>query len=116
LSKRAALGGGAHAHSRTLTHTHTHAPTHTHLHTHQPKPTPQIRKRNKIHSESKLKIKIAEGDIYIATIDDRVAVKLGPRMDMGYHKPRKEDGWTRVASGRDFAVWERPPPPPPPKS
>ena len=45
--------------------------------------------------------------MYFATIDDKVAVKLGPRYDMGQHVPKKEDGWALAVSGTDFAVWEK---------
>lgn len=66
-----------------------------------------IRKRAGIKSDSKLKILCAERDMYVASIDDRLVVKLGPRFDMGGLKPNKDDGWAKAASGDDFAVWER---------
>ena len=34
-------------------------------------------------------------------------VKLGPRYDMGSYKPSKEEGWVKVAVGKDYAVWEK---------
>lgn len=44
---------------------------------------------------------------YVARIDDKITVKLGPRYDMGPHMPPKGDGWEMAASGCDFAIWER---------
>lgn len=44
---------------------------------------------------------------YVACIDDKVMVKLGPRYDMGGLVPRKEEGWAVCASGKDFAVWQK---------
>lgn len=67
----------------------------------------QVRRRNRIASDSKLKIRIAEGDLYVAVVDDRVAVKLGPRMDLGVAAPRPEEGWAVAVSGRDFCVWDK---------
>ena len=66
---------------------------------------PDFRKRNGINSRSELKIVVAEGDFYFATVDDKLAVKLGPRYDMGDLEPR--DGWKIAASGKNYAVWER---------
>jgi len=39
----------------------------------------QIRKRNFINAESKVTILLAESDMYVANIADRVILKLGPR-------------------------------------
>lgn len=44
---------------------------------------------------------------YVARIDDKVTLKLGPRYDMGGHLPSKGDGWEMVANGIDFGIWER---------
>jgi alpha-amylase len=46
---------------------------------HQIKELVQIRLRNYINAESKINIKLAEADIYIAIIADRLIIKLGPR-------------------------------------
>ena len=66
-----------------------------------------MRRRHGITADSKLAVKAAEADMYFATIDDKVAVKLGPRYDMGELVPKGEDGWELAVSGKDFAVWER---------
>lgn len=39
----------------------------------------QLRRRNNIRSDSRIEIKCAEHDMYVATIDDRVTIKCGPR-------------------------------------
>jgi len=44
--------------------------------------------------------------MYVATIDDKVMVKLGPRYDMGKLTPKKEE-WQKAINGKDFCVWER---------
>jgi hypothetical protein len=41
--------------------------------------------------------------MYVAVIDDRVTLKMGPRYDMGCHLPREAQGWKFVASGKDWA-------------
>lgn len=72
----------------------------------------QIRKRNFINAESKITILLAESDMYVANIADRVILKLGPRMDMGRLAPSEQD-WKLASYGDRFAVWEsrRLPPP-----
>jgi hypothetical protein len=41
-----------------------------------------LRRRNVIKAESPVEILIAESDIYVARIADRLTVKLGPLLDM----------------------------------
>jgi alpha-amylase len=67
----------------------------------------QLRRRNGIKADSKVEIKAAEPEMYVAVIDGRVTVKLGPKYDMGGLVPRAEDGWAKAVAGPDFAVWER---------
>lgn len=50
---------------------------------------------------------MADGDFYFAKVDQKLAVKLGPRYDMGDLAPREDDGWKIAASGRNYAVWEK---------
>lgn len=69
-----------------------------------------LRARNGLHSESKLDIvrnQVADADCYLAVVDDKVAVKLGPRCELGDLKPSKAEGWALSLSGKDWAVWER---------
>ncbi|GAB4820889.1 hypothetical protein N2152v2_007935 [Parachlorella kessleri] len=65
-----------------------------------------LRKRCGITADAKLEILAADKDLYVATINNRVMVKLGPRMDMGAHVPNDKE-WKIVTWGKDFAVWER---------
>ena len=64
------------------------------------------RKRNGIQSRSKLDIKLAEHDLYVAVIDDKLTLKLGPRHDMPDHLLPK-DGWKVASAGSDYCIWER---------
>ncbi|GBF91845.1 glycoside hydrolase [Raphidocelis subcapitata] len=67
----------------------------------------EVRRRAGIKAGARLDIRAAEADFYFAVVDGRVAVKLGPRLDMGPHLPRAEDGWQQVAAGTEFCVWEK---------
>ncbi|TVU06483.1 hypothetical protein EJB05_49702 [Eragrostis curvula] len=64
----------------------------------------EARSRNGIHPGSKLEILKADGDLYVAKIDDKLFMKLGPRMDLGNLIPA---GFHVVASGNDYCVWEK---------
>jgi alpha-amylase len=63
-----------------------------------------IRSRNGIHSGSKLQILVADGDLYVAVIDEKVIIKLGPRLDVGNLLP---PGFHVVAHGDNYCVWEK---------
>ncbi|KAI4964061.1 hypothetical protein ZWY2020_008435 [Hordeum vulgare] len=63
-----------------------------------------VRTRHGIHSESKLQIIEADADLYLAEIDGKVIVKLGPRYDVGNLIP---GGFKVAAHGNDYAVWEK---------
>ncbi|TKW10753.1 hypothetical protein SEVIR_6G187500v4 [Setaria viridis] len=63
-----------------------------------------IRKRNGIHPGSKLSILKAEGDVYVAMIDDKVITKIGPRYDVGGVIP---SGFHVAAPGEGYCVWEK---------
>jgi alpha-amylase len=62
-----------------------------------------IRQRNGINSKSTVNILAADADIYVAKIDDKVIVKLGPKTDLGNLIP---SNFHVSASGQDYAVWE----------
>ncbi|KAG1652648.1 hypothetical protein FOA52_009211 [Chlamydomonas sp. UWO 241] len=66
-----------------------------------------IRKRNGIVAGTPLTILCADDDLYVARVGERLTVKLGPRIDIGDLKPKKEDGWVKAASGNDYAIWEK---------
>ena len=70
-----------------------------------------IRKRNGLNSNSALTIVAAQQNLYAATIDNKVAMKLGS----GSWSP-SGTGWVIAASGNDWAVWEKSTAPPPPTS
>jgi len=65
-----------------------------------------VRKRNDINAKSKVDIRAAEGDMYVAQIDDRVVLKIGPRFDMGHLAPN-EGEYKIAAVGKDYCVWEK---------
>lgn len=61
-----------------------------------------IRKKNQLKSNSALTIIAAQQNLYAATIDNKVAVKIGS----GSWSPSGLD-WKLSASGQDWAVWEK---------
>lgn len=62
-----------------------------------------IRVKHGINEKSSVNILAADGDLYVAKIDDKIIVKIGPKMDLGNLIPSN----FRVAtSGQDYAVWE----------
>ncbi|KAM7517071.1 hypothetical protein LguiA_006654 [Lonicera macranthoides] len=63
----------------------------------------KIRTRNGISATSKAQIMASDSDIYIAMIDNKVIVKIGPKHDVGNLIPPN----CRIASsGKDYRVWE----------
>jgi alpha-amylase len=62
-----------------------------------------VRKRNGINAGSKLRILVAEGDMYVAVVDERVITKIGPRFNVADVIP---PGFRVVASGDNYCVWE----------
>ncbi|KAH7314864.1 hypothetical protein KP509_21G024900 [Ceratopteris richardii] len=64
-----------------------------------------LRKRAGVNASSNIRIDAAESDIYVANIDEKIIVKLGPRFDMGSLLPDSVN-WKLALSGVDFAVWE----------
>ncbi|KAK7321694.1 hypothetical protein VNO77_32567 [Canavalia gladiata] len=64
----------------------------------------EIRKKNGITATSKVNILAAEADLYMAEIDSKIIVKIGPKTDLGNLLPPN----VQVATnGQDYAVWER---------
>ncbi|KAL9238435.1 hypothetical protein vseg_012855 [Gypsophila vaccaria] len=63
-----------------------------------------LRARNGIHETSVVNIMTAEADLYLAMIDDRVLVKLGPRYEIGSVIP---PGFKIATYGKDYCVWEK---------
>lgn len=68
----------------------------------------RTRKRNGVNARSKLTVRKAAAEVYAATVDDRVAMKIGP----GDWAPSQSSGelaqrkWKLIVSGFQFAVWE----------
>ncbi|CAN1187672.1 Alpha-amylase 3, chloroplastic [Linum perenne] len=62
-----------------------------------------FRNRHKIHCRSVVKISKAANDVYAATIDDKVAMKIGPGRFEPPKGPRK---WSLALEGRDYKIWE----------
>ncbi|KAL4195580.1 hypothetical protein AMTRI_Chr05g65370 [Amborella trichopoda] len=62
-----------------------------------------LRHRKKINCRSTVEIRKAERDVYAATIDDRVTVKIGPGH---YEPPSGSQNWSLIAQGQDYKVWE----------
>lgn len=65
-----------------------------------------IRKRNNINANSNCRIITAEGDLYMAAIDENIVMKIGSRYDVGNLAPPAPQ-FRIVASGNDYCVWER---------
>ncbi|CAA3002137.1 alpha-amylase, partial [Olea europaea subsp. europaea] len=62
-----------------------------------------IRSRNGISPTSKVQIMASDSDLYVAMIDDKIIVKIGPKMDLGNLIP---PNFQVATSGVDYAVWE----------
>lgn len=60
-----------------------------------------------LRADSKIEILAANPDLYVARVNDALVCKLGPRFDMGPLLPKASEGWKMVASGENWAVWER---------
>jgi len=65
-----------------------------------------IRKRNSINANSNCTIITAEGDLYMAVIDENIVMKIGSRFDVGNLAPPTPQ-FRIVAFGNDYCVWER---------
>lgn len=63
-----------------------------------------LRKRNGITTTSKVQILASDSDLYVARIDDKIIVKIGPKLDLGNLIP---PNYQVSTSGNDYAVWER---------
>lgn len=67
----------------------------------------KLRKKYAIHARSKVVVRAATADCYAATVDDKIAMKIGH----GAWSPNKQDlgcgvkSWTLASSGPQYAVW-----------
>nr|GMD94586.1 alpha-amylase [Ipomoea batatas] len=64
-----------------------------------------IRNKNGISATSPVEILAADADLYIAKINGKVIVKIGPNGDLKNLVP---SDFQLATSGKDFAVWEKP--------
>lgn len=53
-----------------------------------------------------MKIFAYEAELYVASIDEKIMVKIGPKMDLGNLIP---DNFQLATSGEQYAVWEKKP-------
>ncbi|KAI8549907.1 hypothetical protein RHMOL_Rhmol06G0061700 [Rhododendron molle] len=63
-----------------------------------------IRARNGICETSKVHIMASDADLYVAMVDNKIIVKIGPKLDLGNLIPPRYHVST---SGNDYAVWEK---------
>ena len=42
---------------------------------------------------------------YVARVDDKVTLKIGPTRNMRNASP--DDSWDMTTAGKDYAIWER---------
>ncbi|KAF5806435.1 putative alpha-amylase [Helianthus annuus] len=63
-----------------------------------------VRARNEITATSQVKILAYEAELYVAVIDEKVIVKIGPKMDLGNLIP---ENFKLATSGDQYAVWEK---------
>ncbi|GLT46970.1 hypothetical protein SLA2020_206950 [Shorea laevis] len=63
-----------------------------------------IRNRNGISTTSSVNILAADADLYVAAVDEKIMVKIGPKMDLGNLIP---SDFQVATSGNNYAVWEK---------
>ncbi|KAK8551949.1 hypothetical protein V6N12_040566 [Hibiscus sabdariffa] len=61
-----------------------------------------IRKDNGISDTSKVKILASDSDLYVASIDEKIIAKIGPKQDLGNLIP---PDYQSAATGKDYAVF-----------
>eukprot|EP01018_Ginkgo_biloba_P031495 Gb_22853 [translate_table: standard] len=64
-----------------------------------------IRKRNNIGSNSKCIVIVIDGDLYMATIDEKIVMKIGPIYELGMLTPSVD--FQVAASDNDYWMWEK---------
>lgn len=63
-----------------------------------------IRTKHGINARSSVNILAADADLYMAGIDDKIIVKIGPNGDLRNLLPQN---YQLVTSGINYAVWEK---------
>ncbi|KAL3689936.1 hypothetical protein R1sor_016245 [Riccia sorocarpa] len=66
----------------------------------------EVRRRNDIRADSKLEILVAEADLYVARIDNKLLVKIGPRLEIGNLAPSQKE-YNVASVGEGYIVWEK---------
>jgi alpha-amylase len=68
-----------------------------------------VRKRHGLDCRAKVQVRKAAADVYAATINDKIAVKIG-RGDWSPNSARIDapggKQWVRACNGKDWACWE----------
>ncbi|XVF64056.1 hypothetical protein PTKIN_Ptkin09bG0136300 [Pterospermum kingtungense] len=62
-----------------------------------------IRNRNGINPTSTVTILAFDADLYMASIHEKIIMKIGPKMDLGNLVP---SNYQLATSGESYAVWE----------
>lgn len=63
-----------------------------------------IRTRNGIGERSTVNIMASDGDLYVAGIDGKIIMKIGPNTNLGNLIP---SDYVLATSGMQYAVWEK---------
>lgn len=63
-----------------------------------------LRAKNGISATSTVNILASDADLYVAMIDDKIIVKIGPKLDLGNLIPQN---FKVATSGNDYCVWEK---------
>lgn len=63
-----------------------------------------IRARNGINERSRVSVLASAGDLYVAAVDDKIIMKIGPRYEVGDLVP---GNYKIATSGKDYCVWEK---------
>lgn len=61
-----------------------------------------LRAKNGISATSRVNILASDADLYVAMIDDKIIVKIGPKLDLGNLIPQN---FKVATSGNDYCVW-----------
>ncbi|KAG8503139.1 hypothetical protein CXB51_000944 [Gossypium anomalum] len=64
----------------------------------------EIRNRSGIQSTSTVTILASEFELYMASVDDKIIINIGPKMDLGNLAP---PNYQLATSGNNYAVWEK---------
>ena len=63
-----------------------------------------IRSKNGISARSIVNILASDSDLYVAAIDGKIIMKIGPKLDLGNLVP---SNYQLATSGKDYAVWAK---------